>query len=115
LMYQQESGFSLFAQSSLILPLGDSTFYLIVPNATDAVYANWYSTPFVYKAFFDQLFFYKIDMKANNGAGKVVSKEIVLDSVTMIRTMMQAVRHANGTDWWLLKQMYADRGTFNAP
>jgi hypothetical protein len=33
----------------------------------------------------------------------------------MLRTMMMACRHANGKDWWLLKQMYEDSGNFDGP
>ena len=45
-----------------------------------------------------------IDMNANNGLGKVISKNLILVSDTMLAVgNVTAVKHANGRDWWILK------------
>lgn len=43
-----------------------------------------------------------IDMKANNGLGKVVNRKIPVVHDTLILGKLQAIRHANGRDWWVL-------------
>ena len=44
-------------------------------------------------------------MKANNDSGKViVKKKTVTKKVYYSRVGMSACRHANGKDWWLVKQ-----------
>jgi hypothetical protein len=44
-------------------------------------------------------------MNANGGAGKVIEKnKVLLQNTELHKTMMQACRHSNGVDWWLLKQ-----------
>jgi hypothetical protein len=51
------------------------------------------------------LLYHKIDMKANGGAGKVIQKAVpILTNVRTDRVRMMACKHANGKDWWLLKQ-----------
>lgn len=42
----------------------------------------------------------RLDLRANNGAGKVLNKNEVL--VSGFFTQPTAVRHANGRDWWIL-------------
>jgi hypothetical protein len=43
-----------------------------------------------------------VDMSQNNGLGKVVSKNNLIISDTLSSCALQAVRHANGRDWWVL-------------
>jgi len=44
-------------------------------------------------------------MQANGGMGSVVVKnKLLLKDTEMIKVGMQACRHANGRDWWLVKQ-----------
>ena len=44
-------------------------------------------------------------MNLNNGKGSVIVKnKMLLQGVAIHKTMMQACRHSNGVDWWLLKQ-----------
>ncbi|MBK9482961.1 MAG: hypothetical protein IPO02_13465 [Bacteroidetes bacterium] len=46
-----------------------------------------------------------MDINQNNGLGKVVTKrQKLLQGIELHKPMMQACRHSNGTDWWLLKQ-----------
>jgi hypothetical protein len=48
-----------------------------------------------------RLYYNLIDMSLNNGLGKVVQKNVlVCDS--SICEIMNAVKHANGRDWWLI-------------
>ena len=48
-----------------------------------------------------QIRYTEIDASLNNGLGKVVSKdEIVLQDT--ISSLLSAVRHANGRDWWIV-------------
>jgi len=53
---------------------------------------------------FAPLHFYcsKINISQNNGLGKVTSKNEVIIADTLSSNGMQAVRHANGRDWWIL-------------
>lgn len=43
-----------------------------------------------------------IDMKANNGLGKVALKNQLLAGPDSIRRIVTAVRHGNGRDWWVV-------------
>lgn len=43
-----------------------------------------------------------VDMSQNNGLGKVVSKNNLIIGDTLSSCALQAVRHANGRDWWVL-------------
>ncbi|MBP7477771.1 MAG: T9SS type A sorting domain-containing protein [Chitinophagales bacterium] len=45
----------------------------------------------------------EIDMSANNGLGKVISKNKTIIDDT-IGTSVSACRHANGEDWWIVVQ-----------
>jgi hypothetical protein len=43
-----------------------------------------------------------INIKANNGLGKVVEREIAIVHDTLQSGKLKAVKHANGRDWWLV-------------
>jgi hypothetical protein len=43
-----------------------------------------------------------VDISQNNGIGKVVSKNKLIISDTFSSCALQAVRHANGRDWWVI-------------
>lgn len=43
-----------------------------------------------------------IDMTANNGAGKMTLKAATAVDDTLLYCTMQAVKHANGRDWWVV-------------
>ena len=43
-----------------------------------------------------------IDMSLNNGLGKVIQRDIVASTDTLMPTQFNAIRHGNGRDWWLL-------------
>lgn len=46
-----------------------------------------------------------IDMKLNNGEGKVIEKNIAVDTV-LREPKMVLNRHANGVDWWLVNPLF---------
>ncbi len=54
-------------------------------------------------------FYYsKIDMEANNGAGKVIEKNVPFLQDTIIWSELTAVKHANGRDWWIVTPKYPE-------
>ncbi|MBK7691223.1 MAG: T9SS type A sorting domain-containing protein [Bacteroidetes bacterium] len=91
-------------QGSLILPKGSNgEFYVFIPTVSDSLYnALW--VPDI-KTPFDELRYNVVNMNLNGGLGAVTIKnKTLLKNTEMVRTKMQACRHANGYDWWLLKQ-----------
>jgi hypothetical protein len=92
-------------QASLILPKGSNgEYYVFITTASDSIYATWL-LPSATRTPNDLLLYNVVDMNANGGMGKVVKKNIpLITHAEMGRTNMQACRHANGVDWWLLKK-----------
>ena len=43
-----------------------------------------------------------IDMSKNNGLGRVVNRKIPVVHDTLVLGKLQAVKHANGRDWWVI-------------
>ncbi len=94
-------------QGSLILPKGDNgEYYVFIPTVSDSTY-NWFwtgasGTP---KAPFDMLYYNVVDLNANGGLGSIVvkNKKLIHDK-ELYKVGMQACRHSNGRDWWLIKQ-----------
>lgn len=93
-------------QGSLILPKGSNgLYYLFTPTMTDSMFDYWMNYPPQDKFFFDLFTYHILDMNANGGMGKVVQKNIkLLENAAMAKVGMMACRHANGYDWWLVKQ-----------
>ena len=97
----------LLPQNSLILPKGNNgLYYVFVVSVTDSLYnAVWNTQLSSERAAFDILMYHIVDINANNGLGKVISKNnVLLSGKEMHKIGMMACRHANGRDWWLLKQ-----------
>lgn len=92
-------------QGSIILPKGtDNKYYVFIPTVSDSFYNLFWTNPNGYKAPFDLLRYNVVDMNLNGGHGKVIQKnKILLQNIELSKVMMQACRHANGVDWWLLK------------
>lgn len=89
-------------QASIIIPKKNNQYYQFVWGISDSNYAlaqingGW----FIY----DILTYSMVDLNENNGKGKVIEKMTYLkqnDSLSICQ--MNAVRHANGRDWWLVK------------
>jgi Secretion system C-terminal sorting domain len=96
-------------QGSIILPRGNKVFDVFVPFFTDSAFHKFYTNQAdSFNAQMNVLLHHVVDMKANNGHGKVVIKKhnILGEGISLIRNGMQAVRHANGKDWWLCKMGY---------
>ncbi len=53
----------------------------------------------------EHLYYSVVDMTANNGLGRVVMKNQILSSDSIGRGQLQAVKHGNGRDWWLIQYM----------
>ena len=106
-IYIKQGGRSNYSQSSIILPFTNDIYYVITPTASDFEVLNYWNVPNSGRALFDLLLYHKVDMKLNGGLGKVVKKAVpLLDNVKLSKTQMMACRHANGIDWWLLKQAH---------
>jgi hypothetical protein len=102
LYFNQQVGFSGYAQSSIFLPMMNNKYYFITPAMSDARSTDCVSGGSCY---FDLLLYNVIDMNANNGAGKVIQRmKPLMQNAELRKTQMMACRHGNGKDWWLLKQ-----------
>ena len=96
----------------------DADFYaageqgaLFIPNPIDSLqyYMIHASTVIQYsplKAWVDALRYSLIDMRYNNGLGKVIEKNkiIINDSTTLAD--IGAVKHSNNHDWWIVVKKY---------
>ena len=110
--YNYYEGRNPACQSSIILPFEDKIYYLFTLDATDSMF-NWALNNGT--LFFDLLLYHKIDMNENGGMGKVIERQKVLfENDTLMKPMMTACRHANGKDWWLVKQMYEYENIYNS-
>lgn len=49
-----------------------------------------------------KLYYSVIDMNANNGEGDMILKQQIAFTDTLLPCTMQATRHANGRDWWIV-------------
>ncbi len=92
-------------QGSLILPKGtNGEYYVFIPTVTDSLYNIYFTNPNSTRAPYDLLRCDVVDMKLNGGNGKVIEKDkILLQNIEISKVMMQACKHSNGRDWWLLK------------
>jgi len=92
-------------QESIILPKGSNgEYYVFISTITDSAY-DYYIIGAQNKVPYDLLQYNIVDMNANGGLGKVIQKNIpLLTHVEMCKLGMMACKHANGNDWWLLKQ-----------
>ncbi len=89
---------SPLAQSILALPSSKENEYFVPTYNSDAIslgdtvgtVVGW------------ELFLNKVDMSLNNGLGKVVEKNIPILVDTLSMSFLQATKHANGKDWWVI-------------
>lgn len=61
------------------------------------IYTGW-------PVYYDGIYYSVIDMNLDQGLGAVVIKNIQIDS-NRIADCLQAVKHANGRDWWLISKL----------
>ena len=101
-LYIEQDGFTGVSQTSIFLPMDSNQYYFITPTMSDARYDDCVINNGNCR--FDLLLYNIIDMNANNGVGKVVKRMIpLLENANIRASQMMACRHANGKDWWLLK------------
>lgn len=106
LMYADYSDGVPVAQTTLIIPRKDNTYYLFYFSQSDSQYAaNMVFEP-------DRFYYAIVDMAANNGRGKVISKRNVLYKSQFGHGRLTACRHANGRDWWVVHQGYTNNEYF---
>ena len=97
-------GNSIYSQASIFLPIDNKKYYLVTPALNDTQLYNSLNI-YPWKGPCNVLLYNVIDMNANGGAGKVVERmKPIVENEEMLKTCMMACRHANGKDWWLLKQ-----------
>lgn len=86
-------GYAGGPQNAVILPLPDSNgvYYLFCKSfiVSPQVVAN-------------KLMYNVVDMRLNNGKGKVIQKNVELLSDMLSFGEIAAVKHANAKDWWLV-------------
>jgi hypothetical protein len=97
-------------QGSIILPKGSNgEYYVFTSGVSDTTYSKYWTSSTSIKAPFDMISYCVVDMNQNNGLGGVVQKDkLLLNNIEMPKTMMQACKHSNGRDWWLLKTVGYD-------
>jgi hypothetical protein len=106
-LFAREGGWSIYSQSSIFLPFRNGKYYFITSTASDYEIDSFWNVPTKGRAMFDLLLYNVIDMKANSGHGKVISKMVpLLENVQLSKTQMMACKHGDGIDWWLLKQAH---------
>jgi hypothetical protein len=104
LIYNHYFGFPAFFQGSLILPSLNNKYYVFTYSVSDTNFQTWQNGG---SFFIDNLFYNLIDMNANNGLGKVTKKMRVAAHIdSMSQSRMTAVKHANGRDWWVVKNKF---------
>ncbi|MFM2387660.1 MAG: hypothetical protein RL660_2417 [Bacteroidota bacterium] len=106
---------SVTSQGSLLLPKGSANkFWHFVVGMSDSAFTYWNTNPLGDGRFpYDLLEYSIIDMNANGGAGAVtLRRQNLLNHVELFKTGMMACKHANGYDWWLIKQAAASNKAY---
>jgi len=99
--YIAKNGSSFNSQTSIILPTEFKRYYLVTSSFSDNQHIDCITNNNCYH---DLLLYNVIDMNANGGAGKVVTRMVpAISNASFRKTQMMACRHGNGKDWWLLK------------
>lgn len=102
--YSYENGTTCaHQQGSIILPFSNGKYKLINLGITDDQFIKEPTAQFYPP---DRLLYHDIDMTINGGKGSVTNKMQILGQGRFCYNSMTACRHANGKDWWLLKQCY---------
>jgi hypothetical protein len=100
-IYDRYNGFSVYNQTSIILPFALGVYYCITPTVSNQEYQNSWGLGGLGN--FDLLLYHKINLNSGpNGA--VIKKAIpIIQGQSIGRPQMMACRHADGVNWWLLK------------
>ncbi len=88
-------------QGGLIIPVPSKNNEYYVINY-DLQLVNYFDTLEAWDP--QNLLLHRVDMDLNNGDGAVVSKNeaVIHDDLALARGQLQAVKHANGIDWWVM-------------
>lgn len=90
-----------WTQGSIILPVGNDIYHVFTTTMSDE---NWEEYEQQISFIWDLLTYHTVDMKLNNGLGKVIkSNQVLMKDADLSYNRMTAVKHANGRDWWLVK------------
>jgi len=94
-------GIGDYIQQSIIIPKNENQYYTFYISMSNAVYDSFQNGSEYY---FDEFLYDIVDMNANDGEGKVIEKKhpLILNG-RVSGNSLQAVRHANGRDWWVVK------------
>jgi hypothetical protein len=90
-------------QAGIILPLPNQPFHYLLIFKKTTVATVKYST---------QIAWSEIDMSLNNGKGKVIKKNQIIEIDSSHVTQLTACKHANGRDWWLISPPKDFRETY---
>jgi hypothetical protein len=98
--YYCSEGGSPYIQGVLALPApeSDQLYYTFVLD----MLPTFQGVPNVFGIAPEHLYYNVIDQSANNGLGKVIAKNRIAIQDTFARGNIQATRHANGKDWWVV-------------
>jgi|GEM_PF-1886760 len=97
---------------SIILPMPNQLYYIFITTASDEKYTHYRNSLGKDTFDFDEVRYSLVDMKQNNGEGKVIIKNKLLLHVGwpwLMKANFTAVQHANGRDWWLIKPCARDK------
>ncbi len=89
--------------------VGDGWYHemVIIPNVLNS---NQYYLFHTGVSLNGQLYYSIIDLSYNNGLGKVVQKNTLLDSLNgeNVSDGLTAIKHGNGRDWWIIFRSYGN-------
>jgi hypothetical protein len=87
-------------QATVMIDVGGKIFHYAVSTSLDLLNNGWPGSGTV----FDRLIQSEINKTANNGAGAMVNKKAIITNGHFSKCGLNAIRHANGKDWWLFMQ-----------
>jgi Secretion system C-terminal sorting domain len=101
----KETNNAFWNQQSIILPKQGDQYYVFTTGMSDEAFDRWQAPGSTFDSFgMDVLSYHIVDMAKNNGKGGVTSKNnILIHTPYLSQNTMQATRHGNGKDWWLMK------------
>jgi Secretion system C-terminal sorting domain len=99
-------------QRMIVLPKAAKKFDIFMPFFSDS--SLKYAGLAVNGA--DLIYHHEVDMKLNNGKGRMTKKmeHLNLGGVHIRTNGLEAIRHANGRDWWLIKAAYSYLNPYNS-
>lgn len=91
--------------NSAQLPITQCVLFIPMPDNDSLYYLFHYSYDTLQNTRPNKFYYSLLNAKANNGLGKVIDKNNVIYSGAIFSgCRMTATKHANGRDWWLIRQ-----------